>query len=559
MTLPELPMPRDSHLLPAMSRALLRAARAGCVYIRSEGRAADENEKEPTDGEDQAGAGSLADRSFTSRRWTTLSKHMEAPEVEFLAKRRAGLPSLYGATGAVDGSSATPAPMRKTKFKKVDKETGNISIYEVWVPEGHRLENEITGDIQTIAEQSQAPVKAEMPAPGTLVEGIGIVNSEGVVVADAASAAVVSSNKRRPPPPKRKGKGIGKGRKKKVMFAPGEGADAATVHGATPGADGTSREAQDASQVSVDQSGQDDDEDDGEDGDESDEGDESMVDAKTPETPQPPSGIEADTPADQAKDVDMTDAAPEPSSVSQPAVEPSQGDADTPASTSVTPAPSAGKTEDSIQDGATSLNAPPSATAEGPVPSEESQAHDSASVDAGSAAEEIEKPSEVKAEPQPSEGPASLPAFSDPPATTSAEPTNEIKDEQPDVAEQATADPVAPSGEPELPRDQAPESTEPREDVGINEPSLADADSIANTPATEPQTAEAAEPSVSEPPAADAAISSVGDEPALATEAKPEETSADTQAGQQEVSASDLTSDGKKDDEPTSNPIPESA
>ncbi|KGO37302.1 hypothetical protein PEX1_020450 [Penicillium expansum] len=319
-TLPELPMPRDSQLLPPTSRALLRAARAGCIHIRQGSRAADDGDKSVVDAEDSASASHMADRSFTTRKWMTLPKHLEPAEVEFLAKRRPGLLSLYGAAAGTDGSAS--GPMRRTKFKKVDPETGNISIYEAWVPEGHRIEGEITGDLQTIAEHSQVPVKPEAPAPGTVVEGVGIVNAEGVVVAEAGSAAVMTPPKRRPPPPKRKGKGIGKGRKKKVMFAPGEGADAATVHGVGPatgnGEGGFKREGQDdASHMSIDQGGQDEDDEDGDEGDESDDGDDSMMDAKTPDTPQPLSGTEfadqpsVETPAEQSVDVDMSDAIPE--------------------------------------------------------------------------------------------------------------------------------------------------------------------------------------------------------------------------------------------------------
>ncbi|OQE09404.1 hypothetical protein PENVUL_c006G01396 [Penicillium vulpinum] len=320
-TLPELPMPRDSQLLPPISRALLRAARAGCIHIRQGSRAADDEEKSVADAEESASASHMADRSFTTRKWMTLPKHLEPAEVEFLAKRRPGLSSLYGATAGTDGGSAS-GPMRRTKFQKVDPETGNISIYEAWVPEGHRIEGEVTGDLQTIVEQSQVPVKPEAPAPGTVVEGVGIVNAEGVVVAEAGSAAVMTPPKRRPPPPKRKGKGIGKGRKKKVMFAPGEGADAATVHGvgpATGSGEGSIKEEgqQDVSHMSIDQAGQDEDDEDGDDGDESDDGDDSMMDAKTPDTPQPLSGTEFvdqpsfETPASQSVDIDMSDAVPE--------------------------------------------------------------------------------------------------------------------------------------------------------------------------------------------------------------------------------------------------------
>ncbi|KAJ5594482.1 LYR family protein [Penicillium hispanicum] len=359
--LPELQMPRDSQLLPPISRALLRAARAGCIYIRSSGRSNEETEKEGADAEDQAGAGAhMADRSFTSRKWMTLPKHLEPAEAEFLAKRRSGLHSLYGGGTSGDGSSgATPGPMRRTKFKKVDPQNGNISIYEAWVPEGHRIEGEVTGDVQTIAEQNDVTVNSETPAPGTIVEGVGIVNSEGVVVAEASSASVMTPPKRRPPPPKRKGKGIGKGRKKKVMFAPGEGADAATVHNValegTGGAD-SANEGQEGSQMSIDQSAQDDEEDYGEEGDESDGGDESMLDAKTPEISQPPSGTEStdhhavDSSADDTKDVDMTDlsaetqpSGPESSSVTGP-----EGLPQAPSGSQTNPSPNEADTATSV-------------------------------------------------------------------------------------------------------------------------------------------------------------------------------------------------------------------
>ncbi|KAE8139651.1 hypothetical protein BDV38DRAFT_242012 [Aspergillus pseudotamarii] len=290
-TIPEHPMPKDSHLLTPMSRALLRAARAGCIYIRKATKDTEDEEKEVTDVEEQPTL-QTTERSFVTRKWATVPRHLENSEVEFLAKRRPGLPSLYGATtSGANGAENGSAPMRRTRFKKVDPTSGNISIYEAWVPEGHKIEGEITDDSQLVPENSETIVTPEAPAPGTVIEGVGVVNAEGVVVADPASAAVMTPPKRRPPPPKRKAKGFGKGRRKKVMFAPGEGADANAVHGAGTGAvDGTAetgygKEGSDRSRMSVDQNGQDEEEEDGEEGEESDEGDESMLDAKTPETP----------------------------------------------------------------------------------------------------------------------------------------------------------------------------------------------------------------------------------------------------------------------------------
>ncbi|KAL2831211.1 hypothetical protein BDW59DRAFT_140681 [Aspergillus cavernicola] len=289
--MPDHPMPRDSHLLSPMSRALLRAARAGCIYIRQASNDFEDEDKEATDPEEQQTTTQNTERNFAMRKWTTVPKHMEVPEVEFLAKRRPGLPSLYGATaGTVEGAIGS-VPMRKTRFKKVDPMTGNILIYAAWVPEGHKIEGEVAHDAQLIPENSQVTVTPQAPAPGTVIEGVGVVNAQGVVVAEAGSAAVLTPPRRRPPPPKRKAKGL-KGRRKKVMFAPGDGADASLVHGAGVGAGNNATnygKETDSSRMSVDQTTQDDEDDDGEEGEESDEGDgdESGFDAKTPETPGP--------------------------------------------------------------------------------------------------------------------------------------------------------------------------------------------------------------------------------------------------------------------------------
>ncbi|KAL4885038.1 hypothetical protein BJY04DRAFT_158529 [Aspergillus karnatakaensis] len=278
-SVPDHPMPRDSHLLTPMSRALLKAARAGCIYIRPASKEFEDEEKEATDPEEQQTQQNL-ERNFSMRKWTTVPRHLEAPEVEFLAKRRPGLPSIYAAPAAgVDGAHGLGS-MRKTRFKKVDPVTGNISVYAAWVPEGHKIEGEVLDEAQLIAENSKVAVIPEAPAPGTIIEGVGVVNAQGVVVAEAGSAAVLTPPRRRPPPPKRKGKSL-KGRKKKVMFAPGEGADASLVHGTVT----VPSKETDPSRMSMDQTTQDDEDDEGEEGEESDdgEGDESGLDAKTPE------------------------------------------------------------------------------------------------------------------------------------------------------------------------------------------------------------------------------------------------------------------------------------
>ncbi|KKZ60595.1 hypothetical protein EMCG_04773 [[Emmonsia] crescens] len=289
--LPELPMPRDSHLLTPMSRALLRAARAGCKYIRPTPTEIEDDEKEVKDADEPTAAPPF-ERTFTAGKWALVPRHMEPPEAEFLAKRRAGLSSLYGSiamTGTAEAQLLPRPPMRKTKFKKVDTTTGNVSIYEAWVPEGHKVEGEITENIEVVPEKSDATVVAVSPAPGTLVEGVGVVDQQGVVVAEPDSS-MVAPIKRRYPPPKRKAKGIGKGRRKKVMFAPGEGEVAPTTSGGTDASQatgdvimsGTAQNNNSTATPGLQEEYEDEDEEN--DGEESDEGEESAPESKSPVT-----------------------------------------------------------------------------------------------------------------------------------------------------------------------------------------------------------------------------------------------------------------------------------
>ena len=160
-------------------------------------------EEEKEAGEEDDADGEL-DAGFTVRRWNLVPKHLEGPEPEFLAKRRKGLPSFY--TGTMGPGGTTSGQMRKTKIRKVDSE-GNVSIWDVLVPEGQIVEGEIL---------EEETLMTEAPAPGTVVEGVGVVNSEGVVI--AGDQMLSTPPRRRPPPPKRKGKGVAKGKRKRVGF-----------------------------------------------------------------------------------------------------------------------------------------------------------------------------------------------------------------------------------------------------------------------------------------------------------------------------------------------------
>jgi hypothetical protein len=144
---------------------------------------------------------------FTIKKYVKVPRHLETPESEYLAKRRKGLPSPY-----VTGQLAQPA-LRETKVKKLDAD-GNVAVYKVLVPEGQAVEGEVQ---PTDAAIEVAPATA---APGTIVEGVGVVNAEGVVVANDIMQQ--TPPRRRPPPPKKKVKRAGPGRgKKKVVFVEG--------------------------------------------------------------------------------------------------------------------------------------------------------------------------------------------------------------------------------------------------------------------------------------------------------------------------------------------------
>ena len=198
----ELPMPRGSELYPPMSQALLRAARMG--QVNRPKPTPPEDEKEP--GEDDDADGDI-DTGYVAIKWSQVPKELEEAEMEFLAKRRKGLPSVYG--GNI-GTQVSASRMRKVKVKRMDAE-GNSYIWDVLVPEGTVVEGEIVeGD----------GVTTEAPAPGTVIEGVGIANAEGVVIAGDQVMSIPP--RRRPPPPKRKAKGPGRGRKKRPAGVDGE-------------------------------------------------------------------------------------------------------------------------------------------------------------------------------------------------------------------------------------------------------------------------------------------------------------------------------------------------
>ncbi|KAL8969188.1 MAG: hypothetical protein Q9183_002112 [Haloplaca sp. 2 TL-2023] len=186
-----------------MSQALLKAARSGEITKKAPPQPSLEDDKENAEEDDVVGD---FDSAFSAKRWAAVPRHLEGPEPEFLAKRRKGLPSAYAAsTSQANGAIS----MRKTRVRKVDAD-GNAFVLEVLVPEGQKVDGEVVEDEVNVTQA---------PAPGTVVEGVGVANAEGVIV--AGEQALPAPPRRRPPPPKRKAKGPGRGRRKKVAFAPG--------------------------------------------------------------------------------------------------------------------------------------------------------------------------------------------------------------------------------------------------------------------------------------------------------------------------------------------------
>jgi hypothetical protein len=218
--LPELAMPRDSHQLAPWTQQLLREARRPRLAKRPQEPTEDDKQEEEEEGEP-------VQTGWQSKKWGQVPSHLEKPEREFLAKRRKGLPSLHTqialqAANAVVSSTNT----RKTKIMKSDAD-GNTTVYEVLVPEGQTVEGEVAEDA---IMADAAPVHA---TPGTVIEGVGIANAEGVIVATDLLQQQQQPMRRKPIPPRRIRKG-GPGRgKKKVMFNPNDGHNVAA--NSTPG------------------------------------------------------------------------------------------------------------------------------------------------------------------------------------------------------------------------------------------------------------------------------------------------------------------------------------
>ncbi|KFY16749.1 hypothetical protein V492_01119, partial [Pseudogymnoascus sp. VKM F-4246] len=126
----------------------------------------------------------VKEEGFVVRTWKLVPKHLEGPEIEYLAKRRKGL------RGAPVKGAAT---MTKMTLRRTD-EAGNTYVEDVVVPEGHVVEGEVIATT--------------------------VITDPATAGAPAAGVAPPQPVKRRPPPPKRRAKGPGRGRRKKLPLPP---------------------------------------------------------------------------------------------------------------------------------------------------------------------------------------------------------------------------------------------------------------------------------------------------------------------------------------------------
>jgi hypothetical protein len=193
-------MPKDSHLLPQHSQDLLRAARSGKIYAK---RPAPVEEEEvdpdvilgdkPDKKEDDTKI-----QGYTVKTWKQIPRHLEGPDIEYLAKRRKHLKTV--------NSKPTAGPtLTKATVKRTDA-TGTEYLQDVVVAPGQHIEGEVVSQT-TISDPNAQPVDPYAVAP--------------------------TPPKKKGPVIRKKAKGPGRGRKKKQV-APTSVPVTAPVPGAPP-------------------------------------------------------------------------------------------------------------------------------------------------------------------------------------------------------------------------------------------------------------------------------------------------------------------------------------
>jgi len=209
-------MPEGSNNYPIWSQQILRAARAGRILHSQEiirklyGKKSAEDDKgadveEADEGDEKRGT-KRDSQGLAVSKWTQLTRQQEESNTEYLAKRRVGLPSVHRIP-TVNASN-----LKQIRVRRVDANNQPV-IYEVLVGDGKIVQGEATeqlpGDDELITK----------PAPGTMVEGLGVTNENGLII--YAEAPVALFGRGRAAQPKKKTKrGAAKGRKKAGIVKP---------------------------------------------------------------------------------------------------------------------------------------------------------------------------------------------------------------------------------------------------------------------------------------------------------------------------------------------------
>ncbi|RKF55134.1 putative lyr family protein [Erysiphe neolycopersici] len=159
----ELPhgMPKDSHLLSEHSQDLLRAARSGKIYKRHPGPVSIEEEEadsevivgDKVEKKDEP----PQDNSFVAKAWKQVPRHLEGPDIEYLAKRRKGLIKATKTATLSTGSSLV-----KTIVKKVDA-VGNEYVQEIYVSQAKQADGEVMTNSNSTAEGYVAHNQSPFP------------------------------------------------------------------------------------------------------------------------------------------------------------------------------------------------------------------------------------------------------------------------------------------------------------------------------------------------------------------------------------------------------------
>lgn len=154
----ELPhgMPKDSHLLPQHSQDLLRAARSGRIYRRPAQAEEEEIDAETLGEKAEKKDDDMKDKGFTAKAWKQIPRHMEGPDVEYLAKRRKGLITVSSKP------VVTVPTVLKATVKRIDA-AGNEYVQNVVIQPGDNIEGEVIS--QTVVPDPAAVVGDTAPLP----------------------------------------------------------------------------------------------------------------------------------------------------------------------------------------------------------------------------------------------------------------------------------------------------------------------------------------------------------------------------------------------------------